>query len=252
MTGKKSKTVGGKTGTQGQDGMNILLVDSSQTFIRYLDLVVRRWGYHVHSARSANEAMEVLEKVPIGLVLVEDNLPDIGGDELARRIHENRPTSGLPILLVTGDTRKRGGRALDLKVFSAELKKPINIQALGKSLHEHFPLTSRRSSIRAPLRLKVDLTDGQEKRTLLTLSLGEGGVFVETSASWPVGTTLDIFIPLPGQEKAVKVKGKVIYTVSGEGMRQRPGMGIRFTRISEKARGLLAEYLEDFVVDFVP
>lgn len=252
MTGRKKKTTEPATGPGKPGGMNILIADSSETFIRYLELLVKRLGYLVHPARTGRECRDVLDKVQIGLILLEDNLPDLGGDELARSIRGDRKTSGIPILLVTGDSRRRGNREPDPKLFVGELKKPINVQSLFKSLQQHFPYPSRRGSARAPIRRKILVDDGHEQRSLLSLSFGEGGVFLETRAPWPVGTALDLFIPLPGQAKPVKVKGQVVYTVCGEGMMQRPGMGISFSGLGKKVRALLLDYLDEFAVEFIP
>ena len=69
-----------------QEIFNILVVDDDPTFRQGLQVSLKTSGYSAHMARSGEEALRHVRQQPIDLVLLDVNMPGIGGIEACRRI----------------------------------------------------------------------------------------------------------------------------------------------------------------------
>ena len=68
------------------------------------------------------------------------------------------------------------------------------------------------------------------------------GMFVNTESPAPVGTHVNLIFPAEGNIE-VEVAALVVWN-KGKSSYQRPGMGVQFTDIDEKAQAQLVELVE--------
>lgn len=116
----------------------ILVVDDDANVREVLEALLERLGGHAVGARDGAAARARLRELQFDLVLVDRELPDIEGDELAREIRQVDPT--LAIVLLTGDPAgARSGAAYD-----EALVKPVGLDRLRRLLEEVLPITRRR------------------------------------------------------------------------------------------------------------
>jgi CheY-like chemotaxis protein len=78
----------------------ILCVDDEEIPRTLRQLVLVKQGYTVLSAVSAAEALDLLDRHHVDLVLTDQMMPGIVGTELAKRLRLSRPS--LPIIIVSG------------------------------------------------------------------------------------------------------------------------------------------------------
>jgi DNA-binding NtrC family response regulator len=69
----------------------ILLVDDSESILKSLVRVFRPEGYEVFTALSAKEAVDILEKDDIDLIISDQNMPGISGNELLNTVRTLYP-----------------------------------------------------------------------------------------------------------------------------------------------------------------
>jgi DNA-binding response OmpR family regulator len=79
--------------------MKILIVDDDQNILRLYREELEEEGYHVVTASSGQEAIEMFEKEDPDLVTLDILLPDIDGIKLLRQMKEKRPR--MPIIMST-------------------------------------------------------------------------------------------------------------------------------------------------------
>lgn len=94
---------------------------------------LRRAGFNVRTAASAEEALDLEAHTPVDLLVTDVILPTIKGPELANRIRERSPHTR--VLFISGYT----GNALtpeDLRHGNGFLPKPFGTTALIKRVHE--------------------------------------------------------------------------------------------------------------------
>jgi len=83
-----------------QSSFVILCVDDEENPLILRKLVLQKHGYEVVTARSGKEALDILAKRSIHLVLSDIMMPGMTGTELTRHIKKLHPQ--LPVILISG------------------------------------------------------------------------------------------------------------------------------------------------------
>lgn len=78
----------------------ILCVDDEPNSLILRKLVLEKAGYHVLTAASAAQALEILSSQTVDLVLSDQLMPGRTGTELARDVKARSPR--IPVLLISG------------------------------------------------------------------------------------------------------------------------------------------------------
>ena len=79
---------------------NILVCDDEKDIVSALSIYLKSDGYQVYKAYNGKEALELVQKGDIHLVLMDIMLPEMDGIETAKRIMEMTDHT-VPILFVT-------------------------------------------------------------------------------------------------------------------------------------------------------
>jgi len=79
----------------------VLAVDDQQTNLKLLDAVLAPRGHRVLTAQSGPEALALLEKEDIDIVLLDILMPEMDGYEVCRRIRSTPATEFLPVVMIT-------------------------------------------------------------------------------------------------------------------------------------------------------
>jgi len=82
-----------------QPAIRVLIVDDEAAIRRALRPPLAELGFQVHEASRGEEALQLLHSSPVDVVLLDINMPGIGGIETLRRIRAFAPR--LPVLMVT-------------------------------------------------------------------------------------------------------------------------------------------------------
>lgn len=93
---------------------SILAVDDSKTMRDMLQYTLSDAGYTVHLAEEGRQALSVLARENIDLVITDINMPVMNGIELVKSVRADPRARALPILILTtesGDNLKQEGRA---------------------------------------------------------------------------------------------------------------------------------------------
>ena len=87
---------------RGSDKVNILLVDDQPARLLSYESILVDLGQNLISVRSGREALERLMCDEYAVVLLDVNMPDMDGFEIAKLIHEHPRFERIPIIFVTG------------------------------------------------------------------------------------------------------------------------------------------------------
>jgi uncharacterized protein (TIGR02266 family) len=108
---------------------------------------------------------------------------------------------------------------------------------------EELPSSSaeRRRLERLGCEFEVEFLDDTHLITGFTQDISEGGVFVATYETLPLGTSVSLALELPGGR--IEVRGQVRWARPElEAAEQRPGLGIAFTELPPEALAALTEF----------
>jgi two-component system response regulator RegA len=113
--------------------VRVLVVDDEGRLRDVLTRAIASWGFLVSGARSAEEAMRLMQQTKFDVSIVDLNLPGMGGIELFEKLRDERPDH--QVIVLTGFGNLEAARAsirLDVVDF---LEKPCPLGELEKSLH---------------------------------------------------------------------------------------------------------------------
>jgi two-component system KDP operon response regulator KdpE len=81
---------------------DLLIVDDEPAMRRVLQTSLRAIGFTIQEAASGEAALGVLERSPSDLVLLDINMPGMGGIETCRRVRARMPSVGIVIISARG------------------------------------------------------------------------------------------------------------------------------------------------------
>jgi len=138
--------------------VTILIVDDSPDDVTILDHILRRDGYSTITARSGQEALDLIESDHPHLVLLDILLPKMSGYEVCRLIRQNRRTALLPVIMVTALAQER---ILGIEAGSDDfLVKPINREELLARVRSLLRIKSLHDAVEGQV---GDLADWNKK-----------------------------------------------------------------------------------------
>ena len=144
-------------------GRTVLVVEDNATNRRIAELFLERAGCGVLSATNGLEALELLGKQPVDLVLMDMQLPVMDGLQATRRIREEIAGGGrLPIVGLTANALREQVEACRAAGMDEVIAKPLERERLEAVLERYAPAVGTRTGrhvIRPPAeRLAVDRT----------------------------------------------------------------------------------------------
>lgn len=121
----------------------ILVVEDEKLLNWSLAESLSKWGFDVHPVFTGHEALAQLEKSGFGVILLDYQLPDVDGLQVARCIRKAQP--GAIIFLVTAFQLSE--LAVDAGLIDAYFNKPLDFQQLRQALVSLAPaLRTRKKS----------------------------------------------------------------------------------------------------------
>jgi DNA-binding NtrC family response regulator len=138
-------------------GIRVLLVDDEASFVETLSkrLVLRRLD--VLTAASADEALAILDREQIDVVVLDVRMPGIGGIEATRMIRKAHPS--VEVILLTGHASLEASmEGMTMGAFDYLLK-PVSIDELLFKIED----ADRRRSLRQK-QADASSTDSLEKK----------------------------------------------------------------------------------------
>ena len=119
----------------------VLTVDDSPTIRKLVSLTLERRGYAVWTAADASAAIDLLrEKGAPDLILLDIAMPGMDGYQLCRLLRQDRETSRLPIVMLSGKDglfSKVRGRLAGSTLY---LTKPFEPDNLLRVMQRYCPL----------------------------------------------------------------------------------------------------------------
>jgi uncharacterized protein (TIGR02266 family) len=97
----------------------------------------------------------------------------------------------------------------------------------------------RREGPRIPIEMWVEETTDSERYFRRAGNLSKGGLGLDHTIPLPIGTNVNLTFTLPGDSAPVAITGQIVSTAGPDELR----MGVKFTNVSEEARGKIDAYL---------
>ena len=121
---------------------NVLYIEDNPDNMRLVQRALEGRGYNLLKAMKGMDGVEMAESEPVDLILLDINLPDIDGYEVARRLRSSAKSEvrRIPIIAVTANALKGDAqKALDAGC-DVYMSKPINIRELWARVEAFVPM----------------------------------------------------------------------------------------------------------------
>jgi CheY-like chemotaxis protein len=122
-------------------GNNVLYIEDNPDNMTLVKRALEAHGYRLLQAMNGLDGVATAERDEVDLILLDINLPDIDGYEVARRIRSSGKSklAYIPIIAITanalkGDAEKALGAGCDVY-----MSKPINIRELWARVEAFVP-----------------------------------------------------------------------------------------------------------------
>ena len=120
---------------------NILYIEDNPDNMRLVQRALESRGYHLLQAKNGLLGVQMAESESVDLILLDINLPDIDGYEVARRLRASskRQLASTPIIAVTANALKGDAEKALEAGCDVYMSKPINIRELWARVEAFVP-----------------------------------------------------------------------------------------------------------------
>jgi two-component system cell cycle response regulator DivK len=121
---------------------NILYIEDNPDNMMLVQRALEARGYHLLKATNGLSGVETAEREDVDLILLDINLPDIDGYEVARRLRSSSKGSLLhtPIIAITANALKGDAEKALEAGCDVYMSKPINIRELWARVEAFIPM----------------------------------------------------------------------------------------------------------------
>jgi len=119
----------------------VLYIEDNLDNLQLVERALKARGYEVVKALTGLEGIEVAEKSKPDLILLDINLPDIDGYEVARRLRGSSIPRmlNIPIIAVTANALKGDAEKALEAGCDFYMSKPINVRELWMRVETYLP-----------------------------------------------------------------------------------------------------------------
>lgn len=125
-----------------QKNITILLVDDNKINLDVETEILKTFGVSVTTAESGSKAIEIAAKTPPDMVLLDLHMPDMDGQETAKRLRKLEGMRSVPIIALTADVTVRTFNSAALSNMDGYLSKPFKPDKLCSIIEKHLNIRS--------------------------------------------------------------------------------------------------------------
>ena len=117
--------------------MTVLVVDDNPKTLAFLKKVLTKASYTVIAIDNARDALTILSKKKVNLIISDIAMPDINGIEFCRIIRENQKLGYIPLIFLTALSSVDDHATGLIAGADDYLTKPIHVKELLAKIKEY-------------------------------------------------------------------------------------------------------------------
>lgn len=115
--------------------ITLLLVDDKQENLFALEQLLEDSGYTLLQAISGEQALKLVLKHPVDLILLDVQMPDMDGFQVAKLLKDTQKTKDIPIIFLTAISKESQYRDTGYELGATSyLTKPIDPELLKQKI----------------------------------------------------------------------------------------------------------------------
>jgi two-component system, cell cycle response regulator DivK len=130
-------------------GKNVLYIEDNPDNMMLVQRALEARGYKLLKAMNGLDGVATAEREEVELILLDINLPDIDGYEVARRLRTNakHKLAYIPIIAITANALKGDAEKALAAGCDVYMSKPINIRELWARVEAYVPAPTLMKSV---------------------------------------------------------------------------------------------------------
>jgi CheY-like chemotaxis protein len=218
----------------------ILIVDDAPWGLVVLRQALAKPGVTVLEANSGLLAMDVHRREKVDLIVLDISLPDLDGEEVARRIRADPALRDVSILMFAEQPRETARPKCVAAGANEYISKPFQSAELQARVAWLLDVAARKDTrLLAQVEVKgADAAASSYVGRILNLSVT--GCLLETEAPLAIGRALSVSFFVPGSQVQARATAKVVRRAMGQGQ---PKWGIRFSPLDDVGRRAVTDYV---------
>lgn len=117
----------------------ILIIEDNEQNLYLLSFILEKHGYEVFAAMDGFEGIALADSVRPTLILLDIQLPEMDGYDVARKLRTNPSLAAVPIVAVTSYAMAGDREKALVAGCSGYIEKPINPDTFMQQVKEHLP-----------------------------------------------------------------------------------------------------------------
>jgi twitching motility two-component system response regulator PilH len=223
----------------------LFVVDSDGAYRYYSGILLQRLDYILHTCKTAEEALELMNVALPSLILADAALPGMGSSAFLKHLKQNPATKAIPVIICSLSDETAVHEAYLREGAVSFLKKPIDPDLLYAAIQKATEPAPRKY-IRLTTCLPVVLRDaaaGEQRQEACVSALSEHGAFISMTDPRPKGMIVSLTIRL--KDIPISVEGTVLYSFDPKNSPLKtPGMGVQFTRIEPRDQQRIKDFID--------
>lgn len=176
----------------------LMLVDDDPHVLSALERLFRREDYNILKAGSGKEALQLLEKYDVGVIISDQCMPQMMGDELLNKVKEYSPDT-MRIMLSGADDFNMVTKAINNGAIYRFLTKPFDndilLDNVGDAFHK-YELNYENKKLND--QIKISNNKLIEKNRKLDEALEKANIAVKAKSDFLANTSHELRTPLNG------------------------------------------------------
>ena len=116
----------------------VLVIDDTEANIQLCNFILKKHGHEPIDARNGLDGVDSAIKEKPDLILLDIQLPDIDGLEVAKRIRASEVENNIPIIAVTSYAMPGDREKIMEAGCNGYLSKPINVAEFVTEVEKHL------------------------------------------------------------------------------------------------------------------
>lgn len=116
--------------TNPAEAIEIVLIEDNASNSKVIEFALSNLNIHLSVANRGLDGMDLIERINPQVVLLDNNLPDIEGHEIATMLRFHQDFANIPIIVITADATNSTRRRFENLDIQAFLTKPVNLKEL--------------------------------------------------------------------------------------------------------------------------
>jgi len=225
------------------DKKKVLIICHSAAGQMYFGVLLSRIWFSPVLAKTPDEGIRLARKSQFSLTLLDGDVAEPELKTAITLLKADQSLKDFPLVVCMTIDDPAKNKALLEQGCSAVLTKPLDLAIMYEVLARLCgqPRTTPRTAVK----MNVAIAEGIPEKSLTSVNISEGGLYLRTIQPLQEGQRLHIRFTLPHDTEAIQVAAEVVRTsLLGTQFDVEPGMGLRFVDIPQEAQLKIRNFIQ--------